>query len=604
MESTNNRTIPEVMNLETGEYILANDFFKKDIDAITRFRSELNKVIQGIREPLFVCCICKQNVKIRGGYASTTRRKSEIFHFAHLKDSEYCPIKTKTRLSKEEVDRIKYNGQTESKRHIQLKEQIAECLLLNQKSKNEVSDIQIEQVINNKIIKEWKKPDINALFLQKRIALELQLSTTWLDVITRRQEFYKNEGIFIIWIFNEFNFNDFQRKLTYNDVIYTNNQNAFLFDAEAYELSLKQNDLILKCYFMEYYNQNWSLGKKWSFTIISLSNLKFDNNSYKLYYHNSDAQKVQVENEIASHELEIKETEKRKRLLEAKRNIKLKAFENEIEVVLKEISKLKEIKKGIDDKELLSKIKINDIKLLLDCVSEYTQNLLINFYDPVHNFNPIPERKELYVELKNKFAEHLISTANVLKDMITEHSQIQDTLEWLNSLQKVEISNCVYNVIDNKVDWNFIKNHFKRIKIINKNSINSLFVETRNFENEFELNKYQHTKDFLFLIDLQSTIKEFNDKCHKKQEDIKTQKAIIDSMKNEITANIEFTFQNELKGYEENIKKNHTDLTLLHQKVESKENELATIRHKMHKFSIRSQKIIKIDKYQIYQEYN
>jgi hypothetical protein len=73
------------------------------------YRSELQKAIEGYRDPLFVCYYCNQKVRIRGGISKTAQRKADIFHFAHLRDSEECHIKTKNKFTKEEVNRIKYN---------------------------------------------------------------------------------------------------------------------------------------------------------------------------------------------------------------------------------------------------------------------------------------------------------------------------------------------------------------------------------------------------------------------------------------------------------------------------------------------------------------
>ena len=112
-------------------------------------------------------------------------------------------------------------------------------------------------------------------FWDKRIAIELQLSTTWLDVITKRQQFYKEQGIYIFWVFHVFDTNDDVRKLTYNDVIYTNNQNAYVFDKEALERSQKENDLVLRCYYKVYFKDELKLEERWDSAFIKLSDLTF-----------------------------------------------------------------------------------------------------------------------------------------------------------------------------------------------------------------------------------------------------------------------------------------------------------------------------------------
>ena len=162
MEIIIKRTITEVLDCDTGECIDANEFFKKPLDELTIYRSELQKAIENFREPLFTCYYCKQLIRIRGGIPGPNKRKVDILHFAHLKDSDECHIKTKNNYTKEETDRIKYNGAKESFLHHTLKLLIADCLKSNQDTKGEISSIEIEKIIKNKVAKDWKKPDINA----------------------------------------------------------------------------------------------------------------------------------------------------------------------------------------------------------------------------------------------------------------------------------------------------------------------------------------------------------------------------------------------------------------------------------------------------------
>lgn len=81
-------------------------------------------------------------------------------------------------------------------------------LKLNRNLTGKVSDVGVEKTIRSVVSKEWKKPDIQFNYDYEKIALELQLSTTWLDVITKRQNFYKQNGMYILWVFNRFNIDD------------------------------------------------------------------------------------------------------------------------------------------------------------------------------------------------------------------------------------------------------------------------------------------------------------------------------------------------------------------------------------------------------------
>lgn len=70
------------------------------------------------------------------------------------------------------------------------------------------------------------------------IAFEIQLSTTHLDVIAARRDFYMQEGGLLVWLFAEFDTE--HRRMTIDDVFYNNNLNAFVVNAKTVEASLKR----------------------------------------------------------------------------------------------------------------------------------------------------------------------------------------------------------------------------------------------------------------------------------------------------------------------------------------------------------------------------
>ena len=106
MKSVNKdkRTIESILDLETGNEIKAVDFFSQSIDKIFKYRYEIETHIRENKKR-YVCYFCKQNIKIVG-----QRNSKRILYFAHLKDSDECPIKTGNNFTKREIERIKYNG--------------------------------------------------------------------------------------------------------------------------------------------------------------------------------------------------------------------------------------------------------------------------------------------------------------------------------------------------------------------------------------------------------------------------------------------------------------------------------------------------------------
>jgi len=192
-ENLKNRTISSILDLKTGKEIKAEEFFKKELDEIFQIRYDFESAIRE-QNSRFVCYYCKQPVKIRG-----QREAKVIMHFAHLRDSDDCPIKTGNKYSKEEIQRIKYNGAKESELHFTLKTELANFLRKNQHNSKGIEKVNVEKVIKDLAIpKVWKKPDVSSIYKGEPVVFELQLSTTFLSVINSRQEFYKANKTFIL----------------------------------------------------------------------------------------------------------------------------------------------------------------------------------------------------------------------------------------------------------------------------------------------------------------------------------------------------------------------------------------------------------------------
>ncbi|MGL5981289.1 MAG: DUF6035 family protein [Phocaeicola sp.] len=201
-----------------------------------------------------------------------------------------CDYKTTTGKTKREINQEKYAKCNESERHKSLKAKIA--LFLEKTSG--VLEVRTESTImGNHPIMRQRRPDVFANFKDKEIVFELQLSTTFISVITERDLFYRLNKKFIIWIFN---FDEQEEYVNLNnmmtkDIYYNNKLNLFIFDKSAQEESDKRGELVLKCNWLktdgnwEYQNTNSSneLGGKF----VTLSELTYDN-TYKPYYFDAE----------------------------------------------------------------------------------------------------------------------------------------------------------------------------------------------------------------------------------------------------------------------------------------------------------------------------
>lgn len=302
------RTIDTIIDIENDLEIKADDFFAQPENLIFKIRTELQKAIY-LKKPKFVCKYCGQMVKISG---RKTERGMARF-FSHLKDSDKCDYKTTTGRTKKEINREKYARCNEGERHKRLKTQIAQFL----EKTSGVSEVKTENtVMGVHPILRWRRPDVLANFMGQEIVFELQLSTTFISVITERDLFYRLNKKFIIWIFNfdeeedHVNLNNMMTK----DIYYNNKLNIFIFDKATQEESVKRGELVLKCNWLktdgswEYPNGNSSSDLSGKF--VTLSELTYDN-TYKPYYFNAEQEYFVAHPEFQIKTLDIEEENKK-----------------------------------------------------------------------------------------------------------------------------------------------------------------------------------------------------------------------------------------------------------------------------------------------------
>lgn len=279
------RTIDTVIDVETGKEIYAEEFFSQSESVIFKKRMELQKAIY-LRYPKFICKYCGQKVKISG----MKKQRGKALFFSHLRDSDDCDYKTTTGRTKKEIEREKYSKCNEGDRHKKLKELLADFLLHT----TGVTNVRTEKTMQgNHPILNWRRPDIAITYRGQEIIFELQLSSTFVSVITERDLFYRLNKKFIIWVFNfdsEAEHVDITNMIV-KDVYYNHRLNIFIFDEAARIESSKRGELVLKCNWIkpdgnwEYENINNSdtLGGKF----VSLNDLTYSTD-FKPYYYDAE----------------------------------------------------------------------------------------------------------------------------------------------------------------------------------------------------------------------------------------------------------------------------------------------------------------------------
>lgn len=233
-----NPEVAEVLDLQTGQHQPHSDVIGTDYAAAIRLRSDLQT---GIRRgaPRLACSMCGAPVYL------VSQAAERRFFFRHTLEDGRCSAKTRGELSQDEIDARKYNGVKESEPHRRMKDWIARCL----QADSRFSDVQLEARWTKELTGEWRRPDVRARLGELSVAFEVQLSTAHLNVVVARRDFYLREGGLLVWVFA--NFDAGARRLTFDDIFYNNNQNAFLVNERTVAASLERGEFLLECLWVE-----------------------------------------------------------------------------------------------------------------------------------------------------------------------------------------------------------------------------------------------------------------------------------------------------------------------------------------------------------------
>ena len=283
----------------SGEILKADEIFDDKKDGFV-VRKQFHK-----NEVELYCCECEQKLNV-----STS--KYDRLHFKHQPNADFCILKDGNLSPKETEMFTRILQAKESKRHIELKNKIADKL-----AKIEGVDNHSIAVDNKFIIRggEKRRPDVYCRYHDKEIVFEIQLSDLSLRYILNRYEFYKKNGIYLIWILDNFDVKG-QSQLERDIKYLTEYENFFKLDENV-------NEFRLLCdYKFNFLTDDNKLLSKWLQKSVRLSDLKFSEDIFQVYYYNFGKKKYKLKEkqEIKARELaeiEINKIEE-KRLNRAK----------------------------------------------------------------------------------------------------------------------------------------------------------------------------------------------------------------------------------------------------------------------------------------------
>jgi len=272
-----------------AEDLSSKDFFdpnKNNEEDLFKWRHAIQR-----GEKHLYCGLCGKPLRICGGGNGENKQQLHFRHkFKH--DAECCGYNENEKsLTRRQIELKKFANEEESKLHRQLKFLIADTL------ENNGAETRIERyIVDEKDYHNRRRPDIRAIFPNKDMAIEVQITSTFMDVILGREDFYAAHNMFLLWVINEFRPDLFHQK----DIIYSNKSQAFVLDEEARIRTEKEGKLYLKCYYKSYFCNH--LGDivehpTYKHDLITFEDLIFDKTDYSVYYFNAEENKQQCEKE-------------------------------------------------------------------------------------------------------------------------------------------------------------------------------------------------------------------------------------------------------------------------------------------------------------------
>lgn len=346
----------------------------------------------------FSCPQCDQRL------VCANSNKDKIY-FRHLPKAEYCVLLEFDMNSKmasncefalSEAYKISAINR-ESPRHKEIKNKIGRLL-----KKEPFVDLKTINIDSKFItgIGGKRRPDVYCVYNGKKLAFEIQLSNLPLHYIQHRYNFYKQNGIYLIWIIDFKNkpndLSNFQRDIKY----IWEHQNLLSID------DTENNNLVFNCgYKTPFITQNNVIHDKWAESKIGLKNLTFNFKEFSCFYYHYSFERNRKENEIIKiqFELERKIHEENETLKKAKATVKVRTLLAKIKKYKQNGWNFYSIKQDIDS---LGYLEIEALNSLINWSQKIEGVPLILFYIKQYKFGVNEKESSMNV------VEFLLTTQN------------------------------------------------------------------------------------------------------------------------------------------------------------------------------------------------
>lgn len=277
--------IREVLDCDTGEFVDARAWIggQRYEELIAQRVSARERLSE---KPRFRCSLCSVPVYL-------VANQLKHFFFRHITEDGSCPAETRSPLSRDEILARKYNGVRESEPHKRIKALIARSL---------AADSSFLEILSEH---QWRsshdrhsrcQPDVQATGPMGRVAFEVQLSTTFLDVVAGRRSFYRQEGALLVWVMGYFD--PGYRRLTTDDLLFSNNSNILVVDKETAALSEAERRFHVRCHYRRPVREGDNLMDHWESCVVPFNGLTCEKESQRCWHFDYDRQAAALRAEI------------------------------------------------------------------------------------------------------------------------------------------------------------------------------------------------------------------------------------------------------------------------------------------------------------------
>jgi len=280
---------PEITRLlddETGRQLDAINVVGSERDQVMVLYKALHLSRRTERDRL-LCALCGVPVYL----CSAPDRQH--FYFKHFQEDGSCPAVTRAGLTEGQINALRYQGQRESKRHIRIKNLVADSLRLDPQFSPPV----IEGTWKGRDGKEFRRPDVQSTFRdQIAVAFEVQLSTTFGRVMAEREVFYKSEGALLLWVFGDFDLD--HARLMMEVIFVNNNRNAFVVSEATWQASQDAGTLVMECHWSQPSRVDhmiiWTRQRK----LVRFDELTIEKERQRAFFVDTEALEAQLRDEI------------------------------------------------------------------------------------------------------------------------------------------------------------------------------------------------------------------------------------------------------------------------------------------------------------------